>query len=295
MLKWKVPVTVVTGYLGSGKTTLLKRIIEGSDRRMAVLMNEFGEIGVDSKVLKGSNVDMVELLGGCVCCSLTGEFEAAVREILEKVKPEMIVVETTGVAEPDALILNLGDMEGVRLDSVVTVVDADAFLRFPSTGHTGRVQIENADLIILNKVDLVGAGDIPRIESALRQLNPRALIVKATYANVDTGILFGFDVERRVEPHGHHDLSTMESFVYRSDRVHSKPMFAAFLLGMPREIYRSKGQVRFPDGMYMFSYVNGRHELSRTTGVEETEIVFIGDGIKKFEGRVLDGLKGCLV
>src|SRR3989338_2023212 len=89
-------VIIITGYLGSGKTTLLKRIVDQAEKRIAILMNEFGEFSIDSAVIKGKNIDMIELAGGCVCCSLTGELEAAIKEIRATIQPDMIVIETTG-------------------------------------------------------------------------------------------------------------------------------------------------------------------------------------------------------
>ena len=103
----RTPLTVITGALGSGKTTLLRYILTVVSRKIVILMNEFGEIAIDAKILQGKNVQMADLGGGCVCCSLLGEFEAAVDEIIATVNPDRIVVETTGVAEPDALVKKL--------------------------------------------------------------------------------------------------------------------------------------------------------------------------------------------
>lgn len=292
MLKWKVPVTIITGYLGSGKTTLLKKILGEADRKIAILMNEFGEIGVDTKIVKGKDVDIRELLGGCVCCSLTGELEGAIREILERAKPEMIVIETTGVAEPDALITNMDNISGVRLDSVVTVVDADAFLKFPSIGHTGRMQIEGADVILLNKMDLVPAEKIDEMQHALEQMNPRARIVKATYSNVNTAMLFGIGAAHEKREHEQHDVYSVASFVYRSERLLSKARFATLVSEMPKEVYRSKGHVNFSDGTYLFSFVNGRYDMSKSEK-EQTELVFIGEGVGRVQKKIISGLESC--
>src|SRR5687768_16537479 len=118
----RTPLTVITGPLGSGKTTLLRHIIASARQRLAILMNEFGEIAIDSKIVAGNAIRLAELGGGCVCCSLLGEFEAAVREIIDTVGPDLIVVETTGVAEPDAVILDVQEnLTSVRLDGVITV------------------------------------------------------------------------------------------------------------------------------------------------------------------------------
>src|SRR5438552_15017619 len=121
----RTPITLITGPLGSGKTTLLRHILR-RPAKIAIVMNEFGEIAIDTKVVEGKNVRISELGGGCVCCSLLGEFEAAVSEIIEKIAPEMIIVETTGLAEPEALVFHIQDqLPQCRLDGVVSVVDAD--------------------------------------------------------------------------------------------------------------------------------------------------------------------------
>lgn len=178
----KTPLTLITGALGSGKTTLLRHVIASVPKKMALLVNEFGEIAIDSRVIEGKNVRMAELAGGCVCCSLIGEFEAAVAEIIEKVAPELLIVEATGVAEPDALIFdiqnNLDNLADVRLDGVVTVVDAEGLLHYPELGHTTKMQIEAADLIVLNKRDLVAEPELARLKEKLARLKPGVPILE---------------------------------------------------------------------------------------------------------------------
>src|ERR671922_1644915 len=152
----RIPLTVITGPLGSGKTTLLRHVVATVPQRLAILMNEFGEMAIDSKIITGRNIRLAELGGGCVCCSLLGEFEAAVTEIIEKIAPENVVVETTGLAEPEALVFNIQEaLPQCRLDGVVSVIDADMLVRFPELGHTTRLQIEGADILLLNKIDLI--------------------------------------------------------------------------------------------------------------------------------------------
>src|ERR1700757_2819345 len=155
-------------------------------------MNEFGEIAIDTKVIEGKNVRIAELGGGCVCCSLLGEFEAAVNEIVEKVAPEMIIVETTGLAEPEALVFNIQEaLPQCRLDGVISVIDADMLVRFPELGHTTRLQIEGADILLLNKVDLVKPAQIEPLETKLHEINPTAAIVRTEHCRVDSELLFG--------------------------------------------------------------------------------------------------------
>src|SRR6266699_6283457 len=160
-------------------------------------MNEFGEIAIDTKVIEGKNVRIAELGGGCVCCSLVGEFEAAVNEIIEKVAPELIIVETTGLAEPEALAFNIQEaLPQCRLDGVVSVIDADMLVRFPELGHTTRLQIEGADILLLNKIDLVDATEIEPLEKKLREINPTAAIVHTERCRIDPELLFGISQSR---------------------------------------------------------------------------------------------------
>lgn len=291
----RTPITIVTGYLGSGKTTLLRQILDQTDRRLAIVMNEFGEIGIDGRILQGKNVNMIELSGGCVCCSLTGEFEAAVREIVSTINPEAIVVETTGVAEPDALIVNVQDsIPEVRLDSVVTIVDADGMLKFPSLGHTGRVQIEMADLILVNKTDLIPREKLPEVESKVREVNERAAIIKAVRCNIETGLLFGLGTEKKIETkvRRHLEEEQIEAFSYSSLAVFDREKFEGLLRSLPQEIYRAKGFVKFREGQYLVSYVAGRWEFEGFQG-NRNQLVFIGKNANDHQGSITELLKGC--
>jgi len=188
----RTPITLVTGPLGSGKTTLLRHILAVQAGKIAIVMNEFGEIAIDTKVIEGKNVRIAELGGGCVCCSLLGEFEAAVKEIIEKIAPERIVIETTGLAEPEALVFNIQEaLPQCRLDGVVSVIDADMLIGFPELGHTTRLQIEGADILLLNKIDLIEPAQIEPLETNLREINPTAAIVRTERCRIDPELLFG--------------------------------------------------------------------------------------------------------
>jgi len=289
----KVPVTVITGYLGAGKTTLLRRLVAENPMRLAIVMNEFGRIAVDGRAVQGKNIRIVELLGGCVCCSLSGEFDAAIGELMETVKPEWIVLETTGVAEPAALAYDIAEnIPGVRLDAIVTVVDADSMIRFPQLGHTGAEQITMADLLLLNKTDLVAEDGLEKTRGRLKELNGHAEIIETVQCDVPMEAVFGIGRARAVEPHKTHAI-TYEYFDYVSDGNLDYDEFGVFLSSLPKEVYRSKGFVRTERGRFLMNYVAGRHTMEAVEGDGGTELVFIGKGAAKYEAEVrktLDGL-----
>src|SRR5947208_282162 len=188
----RTPISLITGPLGSGKTTLLQHILATYLAKIAIVMNEFGEIAIDTKIIEGKNVRIAELGGGCVCCSLLGEFEAAIGEIIEKTAPDRIVVETTGLAEPEALVFNIQEaLRQCRLDGVMSVIDADMLVRFPELGHTTRLQLEGADILLLNKIDLVETAQIESLETKLRQINPTASIIRTERCRGDPEVLYG--------------------------------------------------------------------------------------------------------
>lgn len=289
----RTPITVITGSLGSGKTTLLRHILDSIPQKIAVLMNEFGEIAIDSKVIQGKNMAMVDLGGGCVCCSLLGEFEAAVDEIIETVHPDVIVVETTGVAEPDALVFDIQDLTKVRLDGVVTVVDADAMVKYPSIGHTTRIQIEAADTILLNKVDLVSKEQLQAIATKLHSYNEVAEVLHTQRCQVDPDLLFGIAKQRTYsEPHHVHQPE-FDSFSYTSTAIFKRDCFENFADSLTEvDVYRAKGFIKFDDATYLFNFVAGRWELELFEQAA-TKLVFIGRQIRDRQEKILQQLKLC--
>ena len=289
----RTPLTVITGPLGSGKTTLLRHILDSFPKKIAILMNEFGEIAIDTKIIGGKNVQMADLGGGCVCCSLLGEFEAAVNEIIDTVEPDNIVVETTGVAEPDALVFDIQEsLTIVRLDGVVTLVDADAMVKYPSLGHTTRMQIEAADTILLNKVDLVSDSELKAIEEKLRSLNEVGTIIRTQRGKVDPQLLFGIGRERIQAPPPHIHQPEFESFSYSTDAICLSHCFEEFADTLTTDIYRAKGFIQFQSGTYLFNFVAGRWELEPFEQ-ETTELVFIGKQVNTHKAEIIHRLKQC--
>ena len=298
----RTPITLITGPLGSGKTTLLRHILATRPAKIAIVMNEFGEIAIDTKVIEGKNVRISELGGGCVCCSLLGEFEAAVTEIIKKVAPEIIVVETTGLAEPEALVFNIQEaLPQCRLDGVVSVIDADMLVRFPELGHTTRLQIEGADILLLNKIDLIDAKQIDPLETKLREINPSAAIIRTERCRIDPELLFGVERERKTatpEPGSpipattHKHQLQFESFTFGSDKTFSRDCFERFVDGLPANVIRAKGFICFPDSVHLFNFVAGRWELEPFEA-KNTELVFIGKNVLSEKEAIVESLEKC--
>lgn len=289
----RTPLTVITGPLGSGKTTLLRHVLDTVSRKIAILMNEFGEMAIDSEIIAGKNVQMADLGGGCVCCSLLGEFEAAVDEIIEKVNPDNIVVETTGVAEPDALVFDIQEsLPQVRIDGVVTVMDADGMVQFPKLGHTTQIQVEDADIILLNKVDLVSQDELDAIANKLHSINQTAAILRTQRCQVDPDLLFGIARERVEAPPKHVHQPEFDSFRYSSAATLQRQCFEKFADNLGADIARAKGFVRLESEQYLFNFVAGRWDLEPFER-EGTELVFIGKQLNRRKDEIVSQLKSC--
>ena len=286
-------ITLVTGPLGSGKTTLLRHILATRPAKIAIVMNEFGEIAIDTKVIEGKNVRIAELGGGCVCCSLLGEFEAAVNEIITRVEPEIIIVETTGLAEPEALVFDIQEaLPQCRLDGVVSLMDADMLVRFPELGHTTRLQIEGADILLLNKIDLIKPERIEPLERKLRKINPTAAIVRTERCQIDPELLFGIGRKRKVIQPDHEHQPEFESFTFTSDKSFSRDCFERFAESLPANVYRAKGFIRFEDSSQLFNFVAGRWDLEPFESAE-TALVFIGKGVLAEKNAITESLNKC--
>jgi len=206
-----IPVTVLTGYLGAGKTTLLNRILtEDHGHRYAVIVNEFGEIGIDGDLVVGADEEVFEMNNGCVCCTVRGDLIRVVQGLMKRQASatrgfDAIIIETTGLADPGPVAQTFFVDDEVRartkLDSVTTLVDARHVLTTLDESLEAREQIAFADQILLNKTDLVDAADLTRIEARLRRMNPLAQIHRTVRGVIDLDKVLGrggFDLDRIV-------------------------------------------------------------------------------------------------
>ena len=237
----KIPVTVLTGYLGAGKTTLLNRILsEPHGKRYAVIVNEFGEIGIDNDLVVGADEEVFEMNNGCICCTVRGDLVRIIDGLMRrKGKFDAIIVETTGLADPAPVAQTFFVDENVgrkaKLDAVVTVADAKWLRERLKDAPEAKNQIAFADVILLNKTDLVGPADLSEVERRIRGINPYARVHKTERCAIALPEVLGrnaFDLDRilEIEPqflgdggdhhhheHGHHHEHDHDGHAHRHD------------------------------------------------------------------------------
>jgi cobalamin biosynthesis protein CobW len=303
-----VAVDILTGFLGSGKTTLLRYVLDHGLRGkpVAVIMNEIGDVGIDGRVVTGLSAveKMVELSSGCICCTIDDyRFDLAVQEIIDTARPHLIIIESTGLADPEPIVDRV-KAAGLGLDAVITVVDAFEGPRHLGETQVASQQVEAADFLVLNKLDLVDATATAQLDRRLAKLNPRAERFRTVRGAIDSDVLFATGVaafreraQRRAGSPGHLHADGFASFVYRSPGVLDQARFERLVGRLPRDIVRAKGIVRFAgrDWQCLFSVTCGRPELTwvKLPAVTENQAVFIGRQLERHEQALRTQLAAC--
>lgn len=328
-----MPVTIITGFLGSGKTTLLNQILQNKqDLKVAILVNEFGDINIDSQLLVSLEEDMVELSNGCICCTINEGLVDAVYRVLEREDCiDYLVIETTGIADPLPIALTfLGTelRELTRLDSILTMVDAETFTPEHFESEAALKQVAYGDIILLNKTDRVDNQKLEELESYLRTVKQGARTIHCQYGQVPLPLILDVgltqideynqeletkqhdahdhhshhDHEHHHHHHGHHshhlenDGFVSVSFV--SDRPFDVHKFEKFLTQqMSNNVFRAKGILWFRDSplRHIFQLSGSRYDLQDDVWLSspKTQLVFIGRHLDTDE--ILQQLNQCLV
>lgn len=275
-------VQVVSGFLGSGKTTLLRRVLAGTPagERVAVLINELGAVGIDSRILEGKAIRLVELTSGCICCTLKGSLAAAIEEIDVTAAPARLFIETTGVAQPGELleVLAYPELAGrVTVAPVVTVVDASKFPALRKVlGNFYTEQIRRAQVVVLNKEDLAGPTQMGEVAREVARLNPTARLLRATHGAVDPALLAEGPGPVPEPARPGLGWPTFDAVTLMAEGILDRERLEAFLRELDPAIFRAKGYVQLPEGSFLLQYAAGQWELEPADRPADGRLVFVG-------------------
>lgn len=297
---------VITGFLGVGKTTMLTNSVKQHfpDRNIAIVVNEFGDVGVDSKILKNVHSEVLEISEGCICCQLATEFESGVREIVEKYNPEIIFVETSGASEPFPIFLSLQNL-GISVDGVICVVDAKNFDAYKENS-TAKYQLGGSNIIVLNKTDLVTEDELNNVAIEIAEVKEKyniknTMTGKPIFKNyveyraeqgivpkeVFEGIYKVEEVVKFAEDYEHLDHTIKDSLTQKVAYLKEDIVFNdvdTILENLPKNIYRVKGVVKVKDvpNAIFINYSFGDlsfEELADYDG--KSLLIFIGEDIEE--------------
>lgn len=291
MKQEQIPVTVFTGYLGSGKTTVILNLLKSlpDDYKVVLIKNEFGNVDVDGELARDSHVEVREVMNGCICCVLVGKLNKAIKEMIETMDPDRIIIETSGSAYPGPIALELKRIEEVYTDAIVSVVDALNFPGYQDKSVTAKMQMQFTDLILINKHEEVDEFQMEHVLDDVYELNPTTLKVKTDKGVVSPDLIFGIDSKLgeflaehesellKRDVHHHSEVDVLE---VHTDKQFERKDLVERIEGLSKSFYRVKGFSRDERGSYAVNCVNKRcgiEEVGHEFGM--TSLVMMGEGI----------------
>jgi len=284
-------VNMIFGFLGSGKTTLVRHLLgaRARERKLAVIVNEFGQVGIDGAILQGAvlegeAVDMIQLTSGCLCCTLKGPLLSAVEELRDRAGVEHTVIEASGVADPEEMIESFSAPEfraSVAVGPFVTVVDTAKFaIMREMLGEFYGSQVAHADIVLLNKTDLASPAQLEAVRAEVAELNPGARIVTTEHCDVDAGLvldaLSGLELGQHQGGHHHHGHADFQSEVLDAASPVDRAALEDFFAGLPPEVLRAKGFMVVDGAASLVQFTAGQLEITPATLDRVPQMVFIG-------------------
>jgi G3E family GTPase len=261
----KIPVTVFTGYLGAGKTTVIINLVKqlSPKYKIVYIKNEFGSPEVDNLIAQESNLQVKEIINGCLCCILIGRLEEALLEVKEKYNPDRVIIETNGAAFPSPIAIEIRKLEDFSLDGIISVIDCLNFNESIVKDPVVKLQAEYTDLLLLNKSELVTEEKLDKIIDDLYEIAPRTPKVSALNGVINPSIVFGLDSMLEFKSQSNHTHQEYETVEINTDTSISKAQLESIIeLLKKSEIWRAKGFLKVDNTNYLLNYVNRRYALN---------------------------------
>jgi G3E family GTPase len=297
----KIPVTIVCGFLGSGKTTIISSLIDyllQNSVKVAYIKNEIGSENIDGILIRGKHIDTRELLNGCICCTLTGQLYHAITELVETRRPDRIIIEASGVADPSAIALLISSHPLVYRDGVIGIIDVLNFEGYKDLSMTARRQAQFTDIIVFNKIEIASLDRKKSVVGFVRELNDVSPIVEAPKGVLDPRLAFGISSMEKIwdqdteHPHVHESHlkdEVITTIHFTHPGLMDKEKIKAILVQLPINVIRVKGYIQTDDGVYLVNKVGIHNTLTKEPLLSEQKdnhIVCIGFGLSEWEDDI---------
>lgn len=305
----QTPTTVFSGFLGSGKTTIISHLVETLQNRgeqVVYIKNEIGDVNVDGELMEGKHIQTKELLNGCICCTLVGPFIQAIDEVLDTLKPDRVIIEASGAADPAAIALMIDSHPRLKRDGVISVIDVVNFDGYKDLSQTARNQTRFTDLLVFNKVEQVDINRKRAVVDWVRELNDHSPVVEAPGGILSPEVAFGIatkelsslleelehDHAEQAEHHQHLETDSLQNFALAMPLPLTVQQLEKLLQALPRNVYRVKGFCKTPEGnCQLLNKVGIRHSVEAApAGFECTKnmLVLIGFRVKEQQAQLTE-------